>query len=253
MDGVARAVEPLDELHDAPLVVKLLPLVAGRIGERDPHARIQESQFLQPAGEHVPGKLRLREDLRVGFERGLRASTAARAHLADGARRLAALVLLLPDVPLTGHLHLAPFRQEIHHRHAHAVEAAGGLVGPLLEFSTELQDRHDPFEGRDIAVHLLGKLRMAVDRDAAAVVLDRHAAVDIHRHGDVLGVACHALVDRVVDDLIDQVVQATGRVVADVHAEPLAHVVTVGEMLEIGAGVIGLLRCVCHGLWFPCR
>jgi hypothetical protein len=145
-------------------------------------------------------------------------------------------------VPLAGDLHLAPFREEVDHRHADAVEAAGGLVGPLLELAAELEDRHHALERGDVAVHLLGDCGWRSTGNAAAVVLDRHAAVDVHRHGHVLGMARHALVDRVVDDLVDQVVEASGRVVADIHAEPLADVLAVGEMLEIGARVIGLLE-----------
>jgi hypothetical protein len=124
------------------------------------------------------------------------------------------------------------------------VEAAGGLVGPLLELAAELEDRHHPLEGRDIPLHLLRELRVAVGGNAAAVILDGHAAVHVHRHADVLGVPRHALVDRVVDHLVDQVVQAAGGVVADVHAEPLADMLAVGEMLEVGRRVVllGLVR-----------
>ena len=63
---------------------------------------------------------------------------------------------------------------------------------------------------------------MDVDRDAATVVDDAHAAVGQDRHVDVVAVAGERLVDRVVDDLVDEVVQTarTGR--ADVHAGSLA-------------------------------
>ena len=59
---------------------------------------------------------------------------------------------------------------------------------------------------------------MGVDRDAASVVVDLHPAVGLERHLDAAGVPGHRLVDRVVDDLIDEVVEAglPGR--ADVHA-----------------------------------
>ena len=73
--------------------------------------------------------------------------------------------------------------------------------------------------------HLDGGLllhRVHVDRDAAAVVGDADAAVVLQHHVDAGGVARHRLVDRVVHDLLDQVVQTALTGGADVHAGPLA-------------------------------
>ena len=160
-----------------------------------------------------------------------------------GPGRFASLVLLLPDMAFAGDLDLTPFRKKVDHGHAHAVEATGGLVGPLLELAAELEDRHHALERRDVAVHLFGKLRMAVGRNAAAVVLDGHAAVDVDRHAHVLGMPGHALVDRVVHHLLDQMMEPARGVVADVHAEPLADVLAIGEVLEVRRRVV-LLRLV---------
>ena len=53
--------------------------------------------------------------------------------------------------------------------------------------------------------------------------IDRDAAVDVDRHRrPAVAVPGQRLVDRVVDDLVDQVVQAALAGVADVHAGPLA-------------------------------
>ncbi len=64
--------------------------------------------------------------------------------------------------------------------------------------------------------------RVDVDRDAAPVVDDLHAAVLEDRHHDPVAVAGQRFVDGVVDDLPHEVVQTalTGR--ADVHARALA-------------------------------
>ena len=79
-----------------------------------------------------------------------------------------------------------------------------------------------------------------VGRDAAAVVAHRAGAVGIERHGDFGGVAGQRLVDRVVDDLVDHVVQAGAVVgVADVHARPLAHRIEALEDLDRLGVVVG--------------
>ena len=246
MDGIARAVEPLDILDDAPLVAILLGLTTGGVGEDDPQAAVEEGQFLEATGEDVEGELRRRKDLRVGFERRLRAGARGGADIADRSGDQAALVLLLPDMAVAVDLHLAPLGEEVDHRHAHAMEAAGGLVGALLELAAELEDRHHPLERGDVAIHLLRELRVPLDRDATAVVLDGHAAVHIDRDAHPLRMARHAFVDRVVDDLVDEMVETTGGVVADVHAEPFADMLPVGEVEKILGGVSGLAGFVSH-------
>ena len=59
------------------------------------------------------------------------------------------------------------------------------------------------------------------------------------RHLDLRAVAGHRLVDRVVDDLVDQVVQASGRGVADVHAGALADRLDPLEDADVGLVVVG--------------
>jgi hypothetical protein len=61
------------------------------------------------------------------------------------------------------------------------------------------------------------------DRDATAVVGDRHRVVGVHDHVDDGAVPGEGLVDGVVDDLPHEVVQAAQAGRADVHAGPLAH------------------------------
>ena len=67
-------------------------------------------------------------------------------------------------------------------------------------------------------------LVMDIDRDAAAIVADGARAVGIERHRYGIAVAGQRLVDRIVDDLVDHVMQAGAVIgVADIHAGALAH------------------------------
>ena len=60
-----------------------------------------------------------------------------------------------------------------------------------------------------------------------------HGAVRIERDGDLFRIARERLVDRVVDDLVDHVVEAGAVIgVADVHARTLAHGIEALEDLD---------------------
>ena len=81
---------------------------------------------------------------------------------------------------------------------------------------------------------------MLRDGDPATVVLDRHAAIGVDGHRDALGESRHRLVDRVVDDLVHQMVQPAMGSITDVHPRPLADVLQVRKMLQIFVGVLGI-------------
>ena len=132
--------------------------------------------------------------------------------------------------------------QRVDDRDADAVQAAGDLVGVLVEFSAGVQLGHDDL-GRRHAFALVN-----VGRDAAAVVVHGDGAVGIERHRNLGGMAGQRLVDRVVDDLVDHVMQAGAVIgVADVHARTLAHGVETLENLDRFRAVIGRLAGLREG------
>ncbi len=107
------------------------------------------------------------------------------------------------------------------------MQAAGDLVGVLVEFAARMQLGHDDFGGR----HAL----FIVDacRNAAPVVRYGARAVGVERHRHELGVTGQGLVDGVVDHLVNHMVEAGAIVgVADVHAGPLAHGVQAAQHLD---------------------
>ncbi len=144
---------------------------------------------------------------------------------ADGVR-------LGPDVALAVDLDVEPRRQRVDDRDADAVQAAGDLVAAAAELAAGVQHgEHDLDRGLALALD-------DVDRDAAAVVGDADAAVGEQRDLDPVAVPGQRLVDRVVDHLVDQVVQAALAGRADVHARALADRLEPLEHLDV-AGVVG--------------
>ena len=118
-------------------------------------------------------------------------------------------------------------RQRVDDRHADAVQAAGDLVGVLVELSAGVKLGHDDLGRRNAF------LLVDAGRDAAAVVGDGAGAVGVEGHGDEPGVARERLVDGVVHHLVDHVMKAGAVVgVADVHARALAHRVEAAEHLD---------------------
>ena len=152
---LAGAVQVLDELEDAALVVERLAVAGALVAEDDLHAAVEEGQFLQAAVEDVVLEVGVGEDLRVGLEGGLRADAVGAADAADVGRGHAALVFLLIDVAVAADLDLAPLGEEVDHGDADAVQAAGGLIGPFLELAAELQHGHHALERGEAQVGML--------------------------------------------------------------------------------------------------
>ena len=84
-------------------------------------------------------------------------------------------------------------------------------------------------------------LFVVVGRDAAAVVAYGDGIIFVDRHVDVGTVAGQRLVDRVVDYLIDQMVQTLLTNVADIHGGALAHRFEALKDLNIRRGIFFFL------------
>ena len=122
--------------------------------------------------------------------------------------------MLLPVAP-DAHFH--PFRERVDHRGADAVQAAGNLVGILVELAARMQSREHHLGGGNalLDVHVGG--------DAAPVVADGDAAVAVQGQRDVVGKAGLRLINGVVDDFECHVVQAGPVIgIADIHSGSFA-------------------------------
>src|SRR5690606_4485786 len=109
--------------------------------------------------------------------------------------------LLEPAVSVAAYLDGELLTEGIDHRGTDTVQTTGNLVATLTELAAGVEDGQHQGDGRDLLD------RMLLDRDAAAVVDDPQTAVGQDRDIDGVAVAGHRLVDRIVHDLVDQVVQ----------------------------------------------
>ena len=193
----------------------------------------------------------LAENLRVGMEAHLGAAPVRRAaDLLQLALRLAALERHFVQRLVARDLDLEPVGEGVGDRDADAVQAAGGLVDLGVEFAARMQRRHDDFERG-----LVLELRMRIDRDAAAVIVDADKAAGFQFDLDPGGVAGQRLVHGVVDHFREQMMQRLLVGAADIHAgaaahrlEPLQHLDMLGGVAAVRAARFGRLRVRPGGL-----
>ena len=151
-DGLLRAVEVFDEFTYPALVVQFDMQRFGRavVFEDDPHAGVQEGQFAQALFQRVEIVVEVGEGARGREEAHLCALLAL--GIADDAqvfRGLAVFELGVVLLAVAPDAQLEPDGERIHHRHAHAVQTAGDLVGILVELTAGVQLGHDDLGGRD--------------------------------------------------------------------------------------------------------
>src|SRR5439155_14166467 len=104
-----------------------------------------------------------------------------------------------------------PFAQGIDERDANPVQTTGNGVALLVELAARVQHGEHHFDGG-----LLLRL-VNVDGNAAAIVDHGDGVVDVDGDFDVLAVAREGFVDRVVDNFVDEMVQAALARVTDIH------------------------------------
>ena len=97
------------------------------------------------------------------------------------------------------------------------MQTARDLVAVAAELAAGVQRGHDDLGGR-----LAPVVGVVVDGNPATVVGDAATAVGEQHDFDLRAVAGHRLVDGVVDDLVDEMVQARRAGRSDVHARSLA-------------------------------
>src|SRR5262249_13479971 len=152
------------------------------------------------------------------------------------ARRIAALVRLVIDLSTPPDLEVECFRQRVHDRNTHAVQAARHLIAVVVELAARVKNGQHDFGGR-FATGVL------IDRDAPAVVGDGYRTVDVDRDVDFVTESGQRFVDRVVDDLVDEVMQSGWSGRANIHGrtfpdgfEALENLDFVGAVIAAAAG-----------------
>src|SRR5438552_4232615 len=232
VERVLRPVDPFDVLGDASLKLEDVPAVMDLIDDDDPKARVEEGELPQARREDVIVELDRFEDLRVRKERDDRAGPLRRAHDLEVAGLRPAFEPHPVLLTFSFHADLEPFAQPIDDREADAVQPAGHAVHFPFELPATVHPRQDDLDARRAV------LRMDVDRDSPTVVCDRDRSVRVQGDLDFLAEAGHGFVNRVVHDLVDEVVEAARVDRADVHRRAFSDRLQAFEDLDL-RGVVG--------------
>ena len=168
----------------------------------------------------------------------LRSLPFRRPHLAEQGYGVALGVVLLPGEAVAPDFHLELLGERVHAADADAVQAAGDLVVGGVELAASVQHGQHDLDGRH---DLAGGQRLVVDGNAAAVVDDGDGVVDVDGDVDARGVASKRLVDGVVDDLIDEMMQAHLARRPDIHGRAQADRSEAFEDGDVFSGVASRL------------
>ena len=150
----------------------------------------------------------------------------------------------MPCVALAVHLSNHTGRQRVHHRDTHAVQTTGNGVAAATKLTASVQHGHDDLNSGLVLGGVL------IHGNTAAIILYANSTISLDGHVNFGGVAGERFVDRVIYDLVDQVVQTALSGRANVHAGALANRFQTFQHGNIGCTVFMLLfRCIlfrCH-------
>ena len=127
---------------------------------------------------------------------------------------------------------LQPFRQCIHHRHTHTMQAAGYFVRIVVKFTTGMQDRHNDFGGRAFF------LRVNIGWDTAPVITDANRVIGMNNNGNFVTMPRQRLIYRIIDRLKYHVMQTRPIIgIPYIHARALAYRLESPQYLDVARSI----------------
>ncbi len=121
--------------------------------------------------------------------------------------------------------------------HAHAVETARNLVASFVELTAGVEHCQHHLEGA------LMLLLVHIHGDTTAVIYYGNGVVGVDCHVYMVGIAGEGLVDRVVDNLINQMMQTFGGNVSNIHGRAFSHRLEAFEHLNITGAIFFFYFC----------
>jgi hypothetical protein len=121
---------------------------------------------------------------------------------------------LLIYIPISLYLSFEVQRKSVHHRAADTVQASGDLVGAAAEFTAGVQGSHYGLQAR------LAGGRVNINRNTSAIIGYGNQSIFIQGYIYTVTIPGHRFVHRVVQDLVNEVLQSSLIGAANVHPWP---------------------------------
>ena len=152
----------------------------------------------------------------------------------DRPQGLAFGIFLHMDLPFPVNLGHQAVRECVHAGDTHTMKTSGDLVAILVELSSGMEDSHDNLKGGTML------LRMHSGGDTSSIVSHPDRVVRKYRDIDLIAIACHCLVDTIIDDLIHQMVKTPLSNITDVHRRSFPHSLKTFQHLNTTSGILFL-------------
>ena len=222
-------VQIADKGTQTPFILEHILFTVTLIQQVDTHAGVQKAELPQAFGQDIVVKLDVGEGLSRRAEVNGGTAAVGIAYHFQRHRRYTMTVDLFVDLAVTANGQFQLFGEGIYHGNPHTMEAAGHLVGVVVEFTPGMEHGHDHFSGRHafFFVH--------VHRNTPPIVLDGHGFIRMNHHPDFGAEPSQGFVDGVIHHLEDHMVQASAIIrIPDVHARALANGVQPFQHLDAG-------------------
>ena len=124
------------------------------------------------------------------------------------------------------------------------MQTTADFIRTLVELTTCVEDGHHNLKGT------LMQLFVHINRDTTTVIFNGNGVILVYRNFDIMTVARHGLVDRIINGLVYQVMESLFTDVTNVHSRTLAHCLQAFQDLNVTGRVIILVFWICRHCCF---
>ena len=229
VEGGFVGIQVADKSTQPALILEHIFIAAALIHQVDTHPGVQKAQLTQPLGEDIVVELDIAEGFRGRAEMHSGTAGIRRSHHFQGVGGHTVVINLLVNLTITANCQLQFFRQGVHHRHAHTVQATGHLVGVVVELTAGVQHRHDHFG----SAHAFFFVQLG--RNTTAIILDGHGFIRVDNHFDLGAKPGKRFIDGVIHDLKHHMMQARAIIcITDIHAGTFTYGIQSFQHLDAG-------------------
>ncbi len=214
MDGFLGPVEEANELTNSPVIVIDLLLPDTCIFKDDGHFRVEEGLVSEPVLKGIEIEYDRLEHRLIRQEGYRGTGLVSIPDDLDRSIRHTVMVRLPVDLPFPLHGCNKPLGEGVYDRHTDTVQTTGDLVCVLIELTSGVEVCQTHLHGR------FGLTLRDPCGDTPTVIDDRDGTIIVDRDIDVRGKARHDLINRVVNDLVDKVMETSRICTSDVHSGP---------------------------------